>query len=423
MTVENTTGQRQVLLVLASTYPRWAGDPEPGFVHELARRLVGQFRVVVLCPHAPGAKTGEVLDGVEVIRYRYAPERCERLVNEGGIVANLRRSAWKYLLVPGFVLAQVCGAWRLIRREKVDVVHAHWLVPQGLIAAVLQCLPGRKVPFLVTSHGADLYALRGRLLDALKRFVVRKASAVTVVSHPMLAELGAIRAEASKVSVQSMGVDLTTRFSPDARVERSRGEILFVGRLVEKKGLRHLVAAMPLVLGKRPDSYLTIAGFGPEEAMLKHLALRLGVGERVHFLGGVSQDELPDLYRRAAVFVAPFVTAASGDQEGLGLVLVEAIGCGCPVVAGDVPAVREVFGQMGVPCVPADDVGRLASAILAVLGSPEEAHTFASGLRERVAQYFDWGSVAAVYHALINSAVHGPGSTGLGEKENPGVSQ
>src|SRR5690606_6282774 len=89
------------LLVLTSTYPRWAGDPEPGFVHELAKRLTDRFRVIVLGPHAPGAKTAEVLDGVEVIRYRYAPERMETLVNDGGIITNLRRSRWKYLLVPG----------------------------------------------------------------------------------------------------------------------------------------------------------------------------------------------------------------------------------------------------------------------------------------------------------------------------------
>ena len=82
------------LLVLASTYPRWAGDPEPSFVHELARRMGTEFRVIVVCPHAMGAKQKELLDGVEVVRYRYAPERWETLVNDGGIVANLKARRW-----------------------------------------------------------------------------------------------------------------------------------------------------------------------------------------------------------------------------------------------------------------------------------------------------------------------------------------
>ena len=77
---------RPVLLVLASTYPRWADDHEPGFVHELARRLTDRFRVLALVPHSPGSSTRETLDGVEVIRYRYAPGRLETLVNDGGIV-------------------------------------------------------------------------------------------------------------------------------------------------------------------------------------------------------------------------------------------------------------------------------------------------------------------------------------------------
>lgn len=100
---------RSTLLVLASTYPRWEGDPEPGFVHELAKRLTGRFRVIALVPHSPAARRRETLDGIEVIRYRYAPEYLETLVNDGGIVTNLRRARWKYLLVPSFILAQ---AWK-----------------------------------------------------------------------------------------------------------------------------------------------------------------------------------------------------------------------------------------------------------------------------------------------------------------------
>ncbi|HTH09438.1 MAG TPA: glycosyltransferase, partial [Acidovorax sp.] len=156
MSLSECDGKR-TLLVLASTYPRWAGDPEPGFVHELAKRMTDRFRVIALVPHTGGARAREMLEGVEVHRYRYAPKRWETLVNDGGIVANLKRDRWKHLLVPGFVLAQAWCAWRLLRRERVDVIHAHWLVPQGLIAALLRYLPGRAAPFLVTSHGADLF--------------------------------------------------------------------------------------------------------------------------------------------------------------------------------------------------------------------------------------------------------------------------
>src|SRR5690606_3383295 len=152
---------------------------------ELAKRLVGRFRVTVVGPHAPGSLPIEVIDGVRVIRYRYAPERLETLVNDGGIVTNLRRARWKRLLGPTSVLGQAWQAWRRLCSDRVAGIHAHWLLPRGLFAALLQCLPGSRVPFVVTSPGADLYALRGRLLEALKRFVLHRAAAITVVSSAM----------------------------------------------------------------------------------------------------------------------------------------------------------------------------------------------------------------------------------------------
>ena len=393
------------LLVLASTYPRWPGDPEPGFVHELSKRLADRFRVVALVPHAPGAKRRECMDGVEVVRYRYAPQRMETLVNDGGIVANLRRAKWKLLLVPGFVLAQAWTAWRLLRRGRIDVVHAHWLLPQGLIAALLQSLPGCKVPFVATSHGADLYALRGRALDALKRFVAARAAAVTVVSGAMLESLRSIGASTDKVSVLSMGVDLAGRFVPDPSVPRSDRELLFVGRLVEKKGLRHLLDAMPAVLRAHPDARLSVAGFGPERDALEAQARRLGLEHAVRWLGAVPQAELPALYRRATLFVAPFVRAASGDEEGLGLVLVEAIGCGCPVVVGNVAAMDEVFGaDLPAVAVDARDAQALAARIVAALDDPDARRRSAEALRAAVVGRFGWERIAGAYAGLLSHA-------------------
>jgi len=391
------------LLVLASTYPRWTNDPEPGFVHELAKRMTGDFDVTVLCPHAPGANVREKLDGVEVFRYRYAPEKLETLVNDGGIVTNLKQAKWKLLLVPGFVLMQAWRAWRLVRANKVDVIHAHWLIPQGLIAVVLNKL------FVVTSHGADLFALKGGLLDALKRFVVRKSSAATVVSTAMRDKLQEIGADTSKVLVLSMGVDITHRFSPDASIARSHDEILFVGRLVEKKGVEYLVRAMPGILRERSSAFLTIAGFGPNEPRLRALASELGLAEKVHFLGARPQAELPALYRRAAVFVAPFVHIASGDQEGLPVALMEAIACGCPILAGDVAGLHDLLGEhINEIVFDPRDTARLSSRILTVLGSPEQAQERALRMSDFVRHRFNWDTIASGYghalHAVLDAA-------------------
>lgn len=393
--------RRPRLLVLASTYPRWDGDPEPGFVHELAKRMSGQFEVTVLCPHAPSALTNEFMDGVRVHRFRYAPSPLETLVNHGGIATNLRRQVWKWLLVPGFVFGSTWSAWRTLIEERPDVIHAHWLLPQGLIIAVLGLFYRRMPPFLITSHGADLFALNGWPLLALKRFVARRAAGMTVVSSAMREEFTRIGGDVSKITIQPMGVDLQQRFTSDA-TERSCDEVLFVGRMVEKKGLRYLIDAMPEVLARRPGAFLTIAGFGPEEAERRAQVIALGLEEKVRFLGATRQSELPSLYRRAAVFVAPFVEADSGDREGLGLVAVEAAGCGCPVVVSDLPAVRQVFpdAAMARRVAPADPAA-LAGAIVDVLSEPEAARRQADALIARLLCQYDWQTVADGYAARL----------------------
>lgn len=387
------------LLVLASTYPRWPGDHEPGFVHELAKRLTGEFHVIALCPHAKGAAPKEAMDGVEVIRYRYAPEVLETLVNNGGIVTNLRNSPWKLLLVPSFVLLQTWHAWRLCRHHQIDVVHAHWLIPQGLIAALL----GR--PFLVTSHGADMYALRSKPLQALKRWVLHKAQAVTVVSSAMRDAVGDLGADVNKVSVVPMGVDMAGRFVPDETVQRSRSELLFVGRLVEKKGLRYLLDALPAVLRAWPEVTLTIAGFGPDEASLKAQALALDLQDAVQFLGAVAQKDLPALYQRAALFIAPFVKTESGDQEGLPVALMEAVACGCPVVAGNVAGIEDLLGDgKSEICVNARDIGALAEKICTELAQPMQAQVRVQRLLVSATQHVDWARISEGYARLLANA-------------------
>lgn len=396
---------RSKLLVLTSTYPRWAGDHEPGFVHELCRRLAARFQVVVLTSSAPGAALRETMDGVEVIRYRYAPRRLETLVYGGGIATHLKRSPWKLLLVPGFILAQYLAARRLVRQRGIDLVHAHWLIPQGWIASWLAKRSG-PVPFVVTSHGADLHGFRGAWTTAVKRKVAARAAAMTVVSQAMRDEAQRLGLAARRLVVLPMGADMRQRFTPDETIARSGDELLFVGRLVAKKGLQHLLDALPCVLRDRPGTCLTIAGFGPEQAELEARARRLGVDAHVKFLGAVAQTDLPALYRRAAALVAPFIREADGNQEGLPVVLMEAAACGCPIVAGRVEGVAELFGDAaGDICVDPADGHALAAAILGVLSDPGTARLRAMRVRERLLSWLDWSAVSAGYADLLASCL------------------
>lgn len=393
---------RPRLLILASTYPRWSADPEPGFVHELARRLCSDFRVTVLTSHAPGARLRERMDGVSVFRYRYAPRAMQTLVYGGGITTQLRRHPWKLALVPLFVLMQFIVARRLARHHRFGIVHAHWLFPQGLVAWWL-ARRGKGPPYVLTSHGADLYTLQSGLMRKIKRAVCAGSAAVTVVSRAMSNEMKRLGLYDREPLVMPMGVDMHGRFTIDSAVDRSHDEILFVGRLVEKKGLAVLIDAMPQVLRDHPSAFLTIVGHGPEMSIRTHQAASLGLGDRVRFLGSVAQEHLPAYYRRAAVFVAPFIQAASGDREGLGLVSLEALACGCPIVISDLPAVHDVLDEgHGQIIVPPGDRDSLAQALVRRLSCPLSLQEMQRE-RGRLAKRFDWSVVAEGYAGLLES--------------------
>jgi glycosyltransferase involved in cell wall biosynthesis len=395
MTEQASHGERLRLLVLTSTYPRWAGDPEPGFVHELSRRLTDRFEVRVIGPHAAGALKRENLDGVEIHRYSYAPVALETLVNHGGILTNLKRSIWKWLLVPTFLACQYLALRKALREFRPQVIHAHWLLPQGLIAAL-----GRgDVPLVATSHGADLFGLRSVWFAGLRRWVVPRISVVTLVSDAMRQRLLAEQPQAKAV-VMSMGVDVRERFIPPL-IERNPDELLFVGRLVEKKGLHHLLRALPRVIVECPGARLTIAGFGPERQRLERIVNELNLDEYVEFIGAMPQASLPALYQRAAVFVAPFIEADDGDQEGLGLVVAEAMACGCPVIVGNVPATEGLVGERSGVRVAASDHAQLAQAIVDLLQDATGRNRMSRYAREHVEQHYSWDAVAEHYSRLL----------------------
>ncbi|WP_428826917.1 glycosyltransferase [Azonexus sp. IMCC34842] len=377
---------------MASTYPRWPGDHEPGFVHELNRRLAHEFEIHVVCPRAPGAAEFEVMDGVAVHRFCYAPKPIETLVQGGGILSNLRQRPWKWVLVPSFFIGMMYQTFRCLRRIQPNCIHAHWIIPQGVALAVLGTLIKNVPPFLLTSHGSDLFCLRGKLFAMLKRWVLGKAATTTVVSYPMVAEVIKFGGCPERISVIPMGVDFASRFSLTPLMLRVPGEILFVGRLVESKGLKYLIEAMPIIRRQVQQVNLVVIGDGPELQALRTLVASMGLN-CVQFLGSLPQEKLPDFYRRASVFVAPFI-----GNEGLGLVTVEAIACACPVVVGDIPAMADIFldTELEMRAAPRNS-SALAEKVVAVLLDCEAATQRILEIRKRLEVRLGWTRVTQLY--------------------------
>jgi len=396
------------VLVLTSTFPRWENDPEPAFIFELSRRLTDKFEVTVLSPRTPGSKNREDMAGLHVIRFPYFFSRWEKLaMHGGGILNHLKTNPVYYLMVPFFLLGQLLAVSHLLRNERFDLIHAHWLIPQGFIAALSLFITRKNIPLLCTSHGGDLFALKGKGLQRLKLWVMDKSAALTVVSKAMKKTVVDMGVAPDKVEVISMGVDLKGLFTPDPCVQRKTDELLFVGRLVEKKGVHNLLEAMPAVLKKHPTVRLMLAGSGPMEQELRQQVQRLQISDRVAFLGMVSQTKLPEMYRTATLAVFPFVIAKSGDQEGFGLVQVEAMGCECPIIAGDLPAIHDIVTheENGL-IVESENVQALADAIIRSLDSKDLRLKLAEKARIRVMERFDWAVIAGKYGKIYQMLLH-----------------
>ena len=386
---------KKKLLVLTTTYPRWRGDTEPAFVHYLSRDLQDVFEVHVLAPHTLNAKIMEMLDGVHVHRFRYLPVTWQRLAYEGGIVPRLKQNKWLTLQIPFLFFFMFWSGLRLAKKYKVDVIHAHWVIPQGVIALLIKRFCSRSLRVMITSHGTDLFSLNNAFLNRLKTQMFARADCVTVMSRVMREfcqkDLGVRRV----IHVRSMGIDCKNVFLD--RVDHAeRSGFIFAGRLVEKKGVRYLLQAFARLVKERPSEKLLVVGDGTDKKSLIGLSQTLGLEENVTFQGAVETEELADLFNQTAVAVVPSV------QEGLGLVAAEALACGCITLVSDLPAIQDIHDDAFLQFRQAD-VESLYQVLVKVLDQPAEALRRSKLLQQKVIQRFDWSQVADEYKTLMRA--------------------
>ncbi len=326
------------VLLLTSNFPRWAGDSTTPFVLNLATDLRAEgWQVDVLAPHAADALRHEVMNGVKVRRFRYLlPVSQQTVAYGGGALINLRESKMNWVKVPFLVLAELMVALRMLGGRRYAIVNAHWILPQGFVAALAGRITG--TPIVTTVHGGDVFDLQGSLLGRFKRWALRRARVVTVNSSATEAVTRKLDPTAA-ISRIPMGAE-TTPADQDRTAEiraahrRSGGPlVVFVGRLVTEKGVGDLIRAMAIVRKTHSEATLMIVGSGQDQPTFAALCAELGLNDSVVFTGWVGPDEVPSYMAAADVFVGPSKTSATGWQEGLGLVFLEAMAAGTAVIA------------------------------------------------------------------------------------------
>jgi glycosyltransferase involved in cell wall biosynthesis len=344
----------------------------------------------------------EMLADLSVHRFRYAPVKLEVLAYNGGISTILKKYPLLHLLVIPFIISELFSAIRIIRRENIDLIHAHWIIPQGLVAIFAARLSNNDPAILVTAHGADVYTRKSSLTTSVKRFVLNHCDHLTVVSQHMADSVHRLKTKCN-IDVIPMGTDLTDIFIPDDS-KRKNTQLVFIGRLVEKKGVRYLLDGFKRLVSEYPHLGLVIIGHGPENESLKEHAHTLGIMQNVRFTGGLPQAELPVYLQQSAIAIFPFIETDEGDQEGFGLVLVEAMGCGCATVTTNLPAVNDIVSDRVTGIfIRAKNSSDIFSTVSELIESPVFRKKLSVNGRNYVEQKFDWSVIARSYLELIDN--------------------
>ncbi len=412
------TDLRRVVL-LAHVFPRTLEDSMGAFLLHLADGLAARgLAVDAVAPHAAGLAGMEPIGSARVHRFHYAPIRSENLAYQGTMHELVAAGLGPKVLFALFNLAFLWRAIRVVASTRAQVIHAHWWLPGGFVGALASVITRR--PLVITTHGTDVEMLRRtRWARPLARFAFGRARRITCGSTYLREQLiGLGVADPARIAVIPMPINpifavrqpdlqiINRKSRSGAETPRSlRGEIinpksiLTVARLSAQKSIDTLIEATAILRERGADVRLTIIGDGTERGTLESLVVARGLQDRVEFLGGQPQAELPRYYAGCDVFVLPSV------REGMGLVLAEAILCGAPVIAANSGGVTDIVrdGETGL-LFPERDPRALAEAIQKLLDDRALAERLAQNGRAWVCDHFTPERVAGEFARIYQEA-------------------
>ena len=402
------------VLVIGSVYPRFDKDAEvPWLRTSVAHLKKAGVEIQVLAPSYKGLKSHEI-DGVKVNRFRYAPASWEILTHEEGAPSKMASRPWLQLLAIPYIINGFFKCLKICRKWRPDVIHAHWPFPHAYIA--LGAAKLFRIPLVLNFHGAELLLIRKKKwVKPLLKFAIGQAQAVFANSSFTAGKIKAIR----NVDVEWSPYGTTLDERRETRDEREgsglaphpvngKFKVLFVGRHIERKGICYLIEAAKYLSADKFE--IRIVGEGDLTEELKAQAAQLEGDKNaasIVFTGKLVAPELAREYREANVFVLPAIVDHKGDTEGLGVVLIEAMELGLPIIASNVGGIPDVVvnNESGI-LVPEKDPVALADAIKRIESDPQYTARLLEGARNRIAEHFTWDNITRrqieIYEQLTN---------------------
>lgn len=400
--------------VLTHGYPRTKNDYVAPFMRVFALAMVeAGNKVVVLTPHTEGLKKSE--KSFKIISYKYIyPESLHLLGYSKTINADVKLKKNSYILIPFMILFGTISLIKAIRKEKIDVISVHWILPNGLIAYMASKIT--KTPYTISFAGSDVYVANSNpLFKTAARIIGNNASAL-VTSNKRLMNAGlSVGITNVKTALIPYPADVSDykplkRGLSKYRTKHNitdRDLILFaLGRFVYKKGFTYLIKAMPQILSKHKNVKLLLGGDGPLKQEFEKAVDSLNLKNKVIFTGMLQKDELIYYYNLCSVFVIPSVIDNKGNFDGATVASVEAMACGKPLIVSNIVGLENVIkkGKHAL-VVPQKNSKALARAAIELLNSKQKRRKMGTENMKLVRSKLSTLEAGEKYTKLFRSAI------------------
>jgi glycosyltransferase involved in cell wall biosynthesis len=400
--------ERRKVCVVSHTYPRFRGEFLGVFIEELTRAYaqVGAD-VTVFLPYSPSwNRSASELSPVRVVHYRYMPRDRWHVAGYGtGMQNDLKLNPINYFCFPLMLLCGVIQLARLMRRENFHIVHAHWGVPNGVIAVLARAISGRRPNVFSSFPGSDVRVLKllgpvGRLLAK----IIDRSEYLSCNSSDLQQDLIEMGLDSKPIDLVIYATDHEAiRYSAADREEirkllrLAEGDTLLlqVGRFVSKKGFATAFRALKRIVQRCPQVRMVTIGAGPLEGEYRRTLEQDGVLDRVTFPGILPTHETRRYYSACDILVMPSTRLPS---DGLNVVVVEAMACSRPIVASRCGGndLVVIDGSNGLLHEENDDAG-LADRVIRLCEQPQLREAMGKESRKLVDERFNWKAVARHY--------------------------
>lgn len=399
----NEKSKLNVLITTSSFFRDKEDDIFGGgnFVFELAKGLSKENNIFILAPMSDISKKKDSLLGITIYRFKQFFINSVDLAFGPGIIPNIRKNKLLIFTIPYFILSQLFEISKIVKKEKIDLIHSNWLLPQGLIAAIYKTLFNKKIELLTTIHGSDVFGLNNTIVNKLKKFAIQKADKITVVSSALKEKLNELVPE-KNVEVLPMGIniDLFKIQNKNLNLINKYGNnfkyIIFVGAVIKEKGIFELIEAMKIVVDENSNIKLLVIGDGNSKVRLIQYVNENNLQNNIEFLGFIENKSLPEYYSISNLLILP------SYSEGFGLVVAEAMACGVKPIVSNLPTFKDFVSIRTGVFLNSINPEDIANNILKLIES--EPNNFEKEeIRKIIVEKYSWMTVINNYYKIYKN--------------------